>query len=86
MIEVKYNKSKKSKGKFCHLSKKDFHKLGLDKYYYIPLEKINFDNIVNDVMHKLKEEGFIFYDTVDYNYKLYDNKLIEFAVQFYHIK
>lgn len=77
----------KSKGKFCHFKKEELLTKGLEEFYYKPVKEVDFEILRDKVKNILEKEGFIFYsDSLKYKHREHKGNLIEFAIQFHHIK
>ena len=87
MVESNKDIKRKVKGKFCHFQKKEFIQHNLMDFYFKKIESINLEDLRDKIKGILEKEGFVFYeDSLEYKYRTYAEKLIEFAIQYHHIK
>ena len=85
MVEIVRSYNHRIKGKLNHFQKDDFFRLGLGDYYWQPKDKVNIEELKLKLIEVMKQEGFVFFDNIEYKAKFKFGCLYEFAIQYHHI-
>lgn len=85
MVEIVRSTPKRFRGKLCHFTKEDFKRHELLDYYWKEKDNINIQELLEKLTTIMQEEGFVFFNTVDYKLKYKFGCLHEVAIQYHHI-